>query len=79
MIQRKVIHEIHGTSKEGDVLIPITEDLFCPFLKKDLSCAIYEDRPDVCRKFGDESHELLCCPVQDKDGNARFDLGFEIL
>ena len=60
-----------GKSKEGKVVIPLTETLLCPFLKEDLSCAIYEDRPDVCRKFGDETHELLCCPMQDKDGNER--------
>lgn len=24
----------------------------CPFLRADYKCNIYEDRPDVCRKFG---------------------------
>lgn len=70
-IQREVV-EIHtAISHEGRVVIPVTEDMYCPFLKKDLSCSIYEDRPEVCRKFGDESHELLQCPMQDKEGKER--------
>jgi Fe-S-cluster containining protein len=70
-LQRKIKEIIHGKSKEGRVVIPITEDLYCPFLTEGLSCAIYADRPEVCRKFGDETHELLCCPMQDKDGNPK--------
>lgn len=54
-----------------DAYIPITEDAYCVFLNTDLSCNIYEDRPDICRKFGDESHPMLCCPVLDKNGKER--------
>lgn len=73
-IQRDVKKTIRGTAEKGgarNIIIPITEDHYCPFLKKDLSCAVYEDRPEICRKFGDESHHLMCCPVQDKEGNPR--------
>jgi Fe-S-cluster containining protein len=52
-------------------ILPITEDFYCPFLKQDLSCAIYNDRSEICRKFGDESHLMLCCPVQKADGTPR--------
>lgn len=31
----------------------------CPFLRADYRCNIYENRPDVCRKFG-EIPELKC-------------------
>lgn len=31
----------------------------CPFLTKDYRCNIYDNRPDVCRKFG-EIGELPC-------------------
>lgn len=31
----------------------------CPFLRADRRCNIYENRPDVCRKFG-EIPELPC-------------------
>jgi Fe-S-cluster containining protein len=43
----------------------------CCFLKSDRTCAIYEDRPSVCRRFGDESHIFLCCPKMDRLGNRR--------
>ena len=77
-IQRQPKEIIKGiaTNKEDpsiteSIIIPITEDYYCSFLKKDLSCAIYEDRPEVCRKYGDETHPMLCCPMQHKDGEKR--------
>jgi Fe-S-cluster containining protein len=67
--------KIYCTNKETKVkqtcILPITKDYLCPFLKDDLSCAIYNDRPDVCRKYGDESHPMLCCPMQHADGTER--------
>jgi Fe-S-cluster containining protein len=54
-------------------ILPITEDALCPFLKENLECAIYEDRPEICKKFGDESHWTLKCPMQHKDGTPRSD------
>ena len=76
LIQRKVqkVHKVHATNQENQrhtAMLPLTEDRYCPFLKKDLSCAIYENRPEVCRKFGDESHWALTCPMQHKDGTPR--------
>jgi hypothetical protein len=50
-----------------------TNNHYCPFLSDDLQCKIYEDRPPICRKFGDESHPLMCCPVLDKNGKERTD------
>ena len=35
------------------------EDNKCPFLRHDFKCNIYENRPDVCRKFG-EIDKLPC-------------------
>ena len=60
-----------ATGKRENIVIPITEDHHCPFLKKDLSCAIYEDRPPLCKKYGDDSHPLMTCPMQDKHGNKK--------
>lgn len=54
-------------------IIPVTNDGLCPFLKEDLSCAIYNDRPTVCKKFGDETHWALKCPMQKVDGTPRTD------
>ncbi len=77
-IQRPVREVFKGqaTSKTDPSIVetfilPRTDDNYCPFLKKDLSCAIYEDRPDICKKFGDESHPMMCCPMQHKDGEPR--------
>ncbi len=72
-IQREVksIFKPTDMMKDDDienVIFAITEDNYCPFLSQDLECAIYEDRPELCRKFGDESHPLMCCPMQDKEG-----------
>lgn len=33
----------------------------CPFLRADYKCNIYEDRPLICRKFGDGSEPMLTC------------------
>lgn len=75
-IQRVVVHKhkVNVTDPEGNkknCILPLTEDCYCPFLKKDLSCAIYKDRPIVCQKFGDETHFALKCPVQHADGTPR--------
>ena len=43
----------------------------CPFLTYDLKCNIYEDRPFVCREFGKESHLMMKCCYQDKEGRVR--------
>lgn len=66
----------YATNKGGDrktVIIPITENGLCPFLRRDLACAIYKDRPEICRRFGDETDILLCCPMQHADGIPRSD------
>lgn len=48
-------------------VFPITEDLKCCFLTKDNKCSIYEERPDVCKRYGicDE----LPCPYLKPNGN----------
>lgn len=51
--------------------LPLTLDAYCPFLSDDLQCNIYDDRPPLCRKFGDESHPMLFCPYLDKEGKER--------
>lgn len=55
----------------NETFIPITKDSNCVFLNGDLSCNIYEDRPEICRKFGDESHPMLCCPYLHSSGKER--------
>lgn len=54
----------------GDVL-PVTESGSCPFLNADYSCNIYNERPFVCRKYGDETDLMMTCAHQTKNGVAR--------
>lgn len=70
----KEAHKVYVTDQENvrhTAILPITEDRLCPFLRPDLKCAIYKDRPKVCQQFGDESHWALKCPMQHKDGTPR--------
>src|ERR1700759_2775322 len=69
--QENIIRTPHQIIENEETFIPLTKDSYCVFLNEDLSCNIYEERPDICRKFGDESHPMLCCPVLDKNGNER--------
>lgn len=55
----------------GIDILPVTHDGSCVFLTDDLQCKIYEARPDVCKKFGDESHPFMTCAYQKADGKAR--------
>lgn len=57
--------------KNIEMVVPLTEDAKCCFLNQDLSCNIYEDRPKICRKFGDESHPFMTCLFQSKEGRIR--------
>ena len=46
--------------------IACSEKLDCPFLEFDKdgksSCIIYENRPEICRRFGSGEHKFLTCP-----------------
>lgn len=52
-------------------VIAPTKDLSCIFKNDQGGCDIYDERPEVCRKFGGESHPLLRCPYIDKNGKLR--------
>jgi Fe-S-cluster containining protein len=54
---------------EGDKVYPATADRYCPFMGNDCKCAIYDERPELCRNFGVIEH--LSCPYIDKEGNPR--------
>ena len=43
----------------------------CVFRGDDFRCAIYDQRPRVCREFGRGHHPLLLCPWQTPDGRER--------
>ena len=68
----KVVRPIIKLIQLGDnLVIPETEDLRCPFLSADFKCTVYDDRPEVCKTFGDESAMLMTCPYQAADGRVR--------
>ncbi len=48
--------------------VAVDEHGTCGFLSTDFKCAIYDQRPDVCKKFGSigETHEMLICPHKKK-------------
>ncbi len=54
-----------------DSIIPITDSGYCVFLSDSLECGIYDQRPEVCRKFGDESHPMLTCAYLKANGQER--------
>ncbi|OPY31173.1 MAG: Flagellin N-methylase [Methanocella sp. PtaU1.Bin125] len=47
----------------------VTPDGDCIFLRPDKSCAVYEDRPDVCREYGRIVE--LPCPYFKANGEPR--------
>lgn len=38
-----------------------TAENYCPFLREDYKCNIYDRRPAICRKFGTGEHRYLRC------------------
>jgi len=62
---------------EGPMVVPVgapdpgDSNQRCPFLTKEWKCNIYDDRPFVCREFGKESHLMMHCRFQDKEGRVR--------
>ncbi len=60
-----------------NLVIPITADGTCPFLSSSFDCMIYDERPPICRKFGDASHINMTCAYQTADGQARSNKEFK--
>jgi Fe-S-cluster containining protein len=58
-------------SREDEVF-PETKDGFCVFLNRlTKQCAIYSDRPEVCRLFGSAEYPSLPCPHLMPSGKRR--------
>ena len=64
----KIVTPVLSVWPVGPAVVPFTVDFKqpqdimknkCPFLRSDFQCNIYNDRPDVCRKFG-QIKELPC-------------------
>jgi Fe-S-cluster containining protein len=64
--------EIKFGDKEGEIVLPLTEDMRCPFLdRKAFKCVIYENRPFICRVFVISSARGLQCYYMKPDGTKR--------
>lgn len=60
-IHHNIIREEIGSSPDGTPLImPLTDDGRCVFLRKDFKCDIYDDKPEICRQFGLRGGVLEC-------------------
>lgn len=51
-----------------DQVVPTRKVGGCVFLDRQKRCLIYEDRPEVCRKYGES---CLPCPILRPDGTRR--------
>ena len=50
-------------------LIPFTKTAACCFLNADKTCAVYGERPDICKEFGTSAR--LPCAYFRQDGKPR--------
>ena len=57
------------TEIDFEKIVPITKDLKCVFLTKENKCAIYDERPEICKLYG--ISERLPCPYLKPDGKKR--------
>ena len=78
MSRATLAHNLHLAQRHikemvdfGPDVVPMTENMTCIFLSPTFGCIIYDQRPDVCKKYGDETHLLMTCAYQKADGTAR--------
>ena len=71
------VKRIAGKVKQAGSIEKVDgKDLTCPFMQidadKKTACVIYDERPELCRKFGNEGWRgvSLCCPYQDLTGET---------
>lgn len=73
LFQRPVKEEIELFDENFDIKIIIKTDCElpdCVFLKSDNTCAIYDHRPDLCKKYG-LSSGIMECPNVTPEGKIR--------
>lgn len=57
---------------DDDYTMPMTPDGLCPFLARhDKACVVYDDRPEICRLFG-EITELPCPKIDPTAARLHF-------
>lgn len=70
-IDKRQAKIININSISGLHVVVETDTDNCVFLSADFKCVIYDERPEICQKFGDESDILMTCSYQTKDGEIR--------
>ena len=54
----RIVNPVIGVQQMFDAVLAFTDFDFkknkCPFLREDYKCNIYENRPEVCRAFGQD-------------------------
>jgi len=68
LIKEKIEKELTFDVNENEIML-LTKSGKCCFLNTDNDCMIYEERPDVCRRYGTDFY--LPCPYIDRKGNLR--------
>ena len=70
-LQQREVLEIGDWSDSNNPndILPVTEDGRCVFLKPDYMCAIYDNRPSVCKNYG--LIPKLQCPYFNMKGGLR--------
>lgn len=53
----------------GRDIVPETNDGLCLFLTEEKTCAIYDERPEICRRYGIDPR--IPCPYVKQNGNPR--------
>ena len=64
MMQRQIAMQVEV---EDDNIIAVDDNFRCVFLTPDYRCAIYDQRPQICRDFGSDAHPLLKCEYLARD------------
>lgn len=64
--------EINFREEPSRLIIPLTEDMRCPFLNRtNFKCMIYENRPMVCKLFGTSEEKGFACFFMKPNGKLR--------
>jgi len=69
---RERLSDVNEEVEAGEELFLMTDDFMCAFLDRESRrCRIYDDRPEVCRTYGETKDPRLQCPRLKPNGNPR--------
>ena len=65
--------DVKFTAVDEKTTVCVDKENRCGFLTEDCKCAIYENRPEICRIFGNpgEKHPCLTCSYKRKKGKNK--------